>query len=485
MLANLSLRWRLTLWYLGTLLVILLGFGVSMHAMIRNHFYARQDAELKQEATEIADELAKSPEEFPNLFQTRYAENVRVLIRINREDGSILCGSTALQVQSLPPIDPGREPGSTLIQDFELPNLGWERLYSQLIPTTAGLMHLQIAVPISGMLEELRSFTTILIVSGALALIAACLGGMIIVQQALHPLEQMMHTAERISMEDSVELVLVNNPNDELGRLATTLNSTFVRMRKSVQQMGRFTADAAHELRTPLAVLRLECDVALNSNPASEDLKKSLRLALEEIDRLSKIVDELLVLSRMDSGTSNISQEDVYIAPLLDDVVESLESVAIAHGVALSADSIPDAVLRGNDVAISRLFFNLIDNAIKFTPPRGKVQISAKREGNELTISVADTGIGIERDHWDHLFDRFYRVDASRNFDSGGTGLGLAICKSIADAHGATISIDSTVGKGTTFSVMFVLQEAMPRKPESPDVVSKSKSASHPVIKTL
>ena len=457
MLANFSIRWRLTLWYMGTLLVILLGFSLAMHTMIRRHLYAQQDTELAEEANEVAGELLESPDNLTEHLSRHFSERGRFRVQVDKPDGTVLCGTPSLQEQTLPQVDWNRGATAPWVSNVPIDGLSSQRLYGRLVQTPSGPLAVRVVVSNKQVEENLQSFGAIVLAAAILALFAACFGGMLIARQALRPLERMTQTAERISMEDSVEMVIVENPYDELGRLATTLNQTFLRMRKSIKQMGQFTADAAHELRTPLAVLRLECDVALNGNPDPEDVKRSLALALEEIDRLSHIVDELLTLSRIDSGTAVQASEEVYLGPLVRDVAESLDVAATTKGVQLQVGEIPEGIVRGDDVALSRLFFNLIDNAIKFTPPGGKIKLAGKLHQGLITITVADTGIGIDRRHWDHLFDRFYRVDASRNFESGGAGLGLAICKSIADAHSAKIAVTSEVGQGSTFSVTFTV----------------------------
>jgi signal transduction histidine kinase len=294
-----------------------------------------------------------------------------------------------------------------------------------------------------------------MLVAGTLALLAAFCGGYMITGQAMRPLEQIIDDAERISAENFNDLVTVQNPHDELGRLAITLNRTFSRLRRSLQQMSRFTADAAHELRTPLAALRLECDVALKGEPDLNSLKQSMSLALEEIDRLSHIVNQLLSLSRLDSGVDSQNMDSVFLQPLIRDVAELLDKSARVKGIDLMVGQIPDCVIQGDDVELSRLFFNLIDNAIKYTSAGGRVSIIGRQIDNSVELSITDTGIGIEQKDMEHLFDRFYRVDTSRNAMTGGAGLGLAICKAVADAHQAKLSVTSAVGCGSTFKVTF------------------------------
>ena len=224
-------------------------------------------------------------------------------------------------------------------------------------------------------------------------------------------------------------------------------------MEQSFAEMRRFTADAAHELRTPLAVIRTEMEVALRNDPGADPMKSVVQVTLDEITRLSNLVDQLLTLSRHDAGVQPLTHEEVPLSAVVHDVVDFLAALADQKQVALEFDEFTDCVVVGDDVMLSRLFFNLIDNAIKFTPSGGVVRIGGRCDGTHAVVTIQDTGVGIEQSHVPHLFKRFYRVDTSRSNASGGTGLGLAICQSIVHAHGGALSVESELGRGSLFTV--------------------------------
>lgn len=452
-----SFRSRLVRWYTVSLLVILLLCGIVMNTMIRHHLYAEQDSELEEEAQEVTEQLLHRSPEIPSIFDRMFTEHRRFSFQLENPDGSIISSSPWLRAHRLPRFDWDRAQIQTTVSNVSFGNLGTHRVLNRVVISPSGPLLVRVLAANERVEENIQKFTRIMLLAGTLALLAAFCGGYVITGQTMKPLEQIISDAERISAENFTELVTVQNPNDELGRLAITLNRTFSRLRKSLQQMSRFTADAAHELRTPLAALRLECDVALAGSPDLPTLKKSMELALEEIDRLSHIVNQLLSLSRLDSGVESQNIDSVFLRPLMTDVAELLEKSARMKGINFILETLPDSVIQGDDVALSRLFFNLIDNAIKYTPVGGRVTIGGREFADRVEVSIADTGIGIEQKDIEHLFDRFYRVDCSRNAMTGGAGLGLAICKAIADAHHAKLDVMSSVGSGSTFTVTFPL----------------------------
>ncbi len=215
----------------------------------------------------------------------------------------------------------------------------------------------------------------------------------------------------------------------------------------------RLTADAAHELRTPLAVIRNEAEVALRRARSGEEYGRVLENVLEETIRLSRMADELLFLCRQDAGLNPRRGEPVDLAPLLDEVVGNMRPVAQEKGVSLTLDQPVVGTVAGDTRQFRRVFYNLIDNAVKYTPAEGRVRVDCRRDDGEVVVSVSDTGGGIPEEHLPRVFDRFYRADPSRTGDGNGAGLGLSICQSVVQAVGGSISVESTVGNGTTFRV--------------------------------
>ena len=454
-----SIRWKLTAWYIVALSIILLIFGGLMYAMMLRQLHERIDIELMEEAKELTEEVCslQSIEEIRLMFDKRYVQHGGYSFQISRVDGTVICGSPWLRAHVLPGPNSVNAVATKSLQDISLANLGLHRLLCRTVQGSTVPLMIHVLEPYSQSHREFREFIRILVVAGFVALAVACAGGLLIARRALDPLERIIRVAERISTENLTTLIAVENPRDELGRLAATLNDTFGRLRDSVERIQRFTADAAHELRTPLSVLRTRLEVAIRLPIDAEQFRKSYQIAIEQTDRLTTLIDQLLMLSRQDAGVSKSLFDEVYIKPLLEDVVEVLRETAVEKGVSLTAGEIPNCVVSGDDISLSRVFFNLIDNAIKYTSAGGRVQLAGFCGNQQVRLLVCDTGIGIESEHLPKLFDRFYRIDPSRNGQTGGTGLGLAICRSIVKSHQGEISVSSLSGSGTTFTVTLPL----------------------------
>ena len=250
--------------------------------------------------------------------------------------------------------------------------------------------------------------------------------------------------------------------NDELGRLTSTLNAMLSRLEISFGALRRFTADASHELKTPLAVLRADVERAMHPRTTKDDRMVALEESLQEVTRMSDLVDSLLTLARADEGRFELVFEEIHVAQLLQDVYETATILGETNGLSISMPSVADAMVMGERTRLRQLLLNLITNAIKYTPRGGKVEIaSVLKSPTELAITVRDTGIGISATDLPHIFDRFWRADRARSRASerSGFGLGLAISQYIAQAHGGTLVAQSRLGRGTLFTVLVPVAE--------------------------
>ena len=289
--------------------------------------------------------------------------------------------------------------------------------------------------------------------AGPLTVGATLAGGYYLAGRTLAPVERITETARSISGEKLDRRVPVANPGDELGRLAATLNDMLDRLERSFAEMQRFTADAAHELRTPLAVIRNEAEVALRTPRTVEEYTRVLEGLLEEVVRLSEMADQLLFLCRQDVGLNPPTHRDVPLDDLLRAVTDTMRPVAESKDIALVLGDNPPCTVRGDANQLRRVFYNLLDNAAKYTAAGGTVRVASRHEGNEVVVSVSDTGIGIAAEHLTRVFDRFYRVDPSRAGETGGAGLGLAICRSVIRTARGSIEASSEIGRGSVFDV--------------------------------
>ena len=262
----------------------------------------------------------------------------------------------------------------------------------------------------------------------------------------------MAMTAAAITSRGLGRRIEVVNPADELGRLAATLNDMIARLERSFEEVHRFTADAAHELRTPLTLIRAEVELALRDRDGPPD-PRVLRSVLEEVDRLSRLVGQLLALCREDAGLDAPEALPVRLDELARGLAEHMAIVGLERGQALGLGRLDPCWVLGDEDRLRRLVFNLLDNAIKYTPEGGEIRLEVRRDSGQALVTVEDSGIGIEPEHLPFLFDRFHRVDPARGRVVEGTGLGLAICRSIAESHGGRIEIESAPGRGTRVTV--------------------------------
>jgi heavy metal sensor kinase len=301
--------------------------------------------------------------------------------------------------------------------------------------------------------EAVKHILVLLLLAGPVALATAGLVGWWLARKALLPVERMTRKAEQIGIDRLGERLAASNPRDEIGHLAATLNAMLDRLETGMKDKRRLIADASHELRTPLAVMRAEVDVSLRRDALAPGERAALESVQEEIDRMSRSVDNLLTLAQSDGGRLELVSTDVDLAVIARDAAQPLSGLAAAKGVELRIEGEAAATV-GDPHRLRLALTNLIDNAIKFTHEGGVVDVTTWRRGEEVGVTVTDTGEGIPVAARERIFERFYRVDGARA-DIDGSGLGLAICKEIALAHGGGVLVASGEGAGSAFS--FVL----------------------------
>jgi heavy metal sensor kinase len=278
--------------------------------------------------------------------------------------------------------------------------------------------------------------------------------------------DQITQTARMITSQNLNQRIKSLKVKDEISRLIETFNEMISRLDQSFHQIRQFSSDASHELKTPLTILKGEVEVALRKERTSQDYEQILRSNLEEINRMSKIVDNLLLLARTETGEIRLFKEEVNLSQIVSEVVTQLAMLAHAKDLHIVATNHQENILLyGDALRIRQMLLNLIENSIKYTEPGGSISVSLERNaplslpGREqgsrdaVQIVVSDTGIGIAKEDQDRIFGRFFRVDKARSRDQGGSGLGLSICKWIVEAHQGEISVESELGKGSRFIV--------------------------------
>ncbi len=457
--SGLSIRWRLTLWYGAVLATVLAVFGATVYLMMRQALLARTGTGMSMESTEVAEEVGRSRDRatLGTWLERRFSRHPGYDIQVSTHEGEALFRSERIKANGLP--KPSGPPSSEqpTFESFAGES-GHARLLNRVVPGPDGPLILQIAASLSADDHELNELLTVMLLSGPLALALALGGGYVLARHSLAPVDRMAAEADQITATHLDRRLDVPNPDDELGRLGMTLNGMISRLERSFEETRRFTADAAHELRTPLAVMRNIAEVALRSPRDQEHYRRVLGDVLEEVERMTRLAEQLLFLCREDAGLVPLAMKGMRLDELMREVTEHMSVVAEAKGLTMESRDLARCPVRADADQLRRVLFNFLDNAIKFTPAGGTIRVGLNTSDRNACLTVSDTGVGIPAEHIPHVFERFYRVDPARGQESSGTGLGLAICRSVAEAHGGHVRIESEVGRGTRVILMIPAQ---------------------------
>jgi heavy metal sensor kinase len=358
---------------------------------------------------------------------------------------------------------PIRTPRSLRAALFENRDLNGRvlRFYSQPIVVNGKPYTVQVASPMNEGLEALQRFRLLLILATPVLLLLATAGGYFLSTRALKPVDAISRAAQRINIENLTDRLAVPRTGDQLQRLSETLNATFSRLEASVRRIKQLTADASHELRTPISLIRTTAEVAVQRDRPASEYREALDDILHEAERTSQVVDSLMLLARADSGKETLDLEPVDACVIVKGAAEQGEKLARNKGLRFESGTPTAAVnVQADADALRRVFLILIDNAVKYTPAGGVVNVQLGVSGGFAVASVSDTGIGISEDDLPHIFDRFWRADKVRSRADGGAGLGLSIARWIVDQHHGTFTAESKQGQGSVFSVSVPLNRS-------------------------
>ena len=481
-----SIRTRLTLWYTGVLaLVIVVLCGVAYFIFWRSAV-RRTDLNLVELSNSFLVTLKAELEDQtgPDVFLTAGKEAIEehhfrdTVYVIADETGKVILTSQETPLPSVSAKRPHKPVlSSPFFQTFLAASMQSDRLFGNIPVTQAGyrafaqrfsakgrsytLIIVQSLHPQREMMEEAGTIFAWLI---PLAILLASGGGYFLARKSLAPVVAMSSQAGRIGAENLHERLAVQNEKDELGHLARSFNSLLNRLSESFDRQRRFMADASHELRTPVAILRGESEVALSQQARSlEEYRESLAVMHHEAERLTRIVEDLFTLTRADAGQYPLQPSDFYLDELVAECVHSARTLAQAKKISLTFDGAPESPIHADESLVRRMLMNLLDNAIKYTPDFGRVTVSCQRNGKEYVVNIADTGCGIPAELRPRIFERFFRADKARSHaenDGGGAGLGLAISRWIAEAHHGRLELTHSDSTGSTFSAYFPADSA-------------------------
>ncbi len=449
-------RSRLTLWYvivLGGLLAAYAG-GASLFLFLS--LREQVDRSLLDDLETVKGLLANEPGGFVSLRAMHPEENdasLQRFVEVWAPSGTLLYRSPTLQGQELGG-SPVASEGNGESEPFS------QRLGNGLrVRTASSVYHiedrrvvLRVAHSEEGPWREVREMVWVLALGFPMALLLAGFGGYALARKALGPVDAMTDKAERISAERLNQRLAVENPHDELGKLASVFNAMLSRLEAAFNQLRRFTADASHELRTPLTAIRSVGEVALQDQKSPAEYRDVIGSMLEEVDRLTRLVESLLVLSRADAGHVHLQRADISFLALAQEaraLVEVLAEEKRQH-IAVEGDTRP--LVSVDRLILRQAIVNLVDNAIKYSPADSRILVYVCASDNgHATLEVTDQGPGVPPEHSSHIFDRFYRMDAARSREWGGAGLGLSIARWAVEAHGGEIGVRSAGAQGSTF----------------------------------
>lgn len=452
MIRRLNIRWRLTLWFAAAMAVLLVVRSFWIYHMMERRLATIADVELSSRLDALEDLLKKQtkPEEIKASLE-RYADNQRDLqIEILNSNQKVLFRSAAGSPASLEKVSHTRP--ETTARQFET-NLSKDadqrREVRTVVPTSLGTVIVRISRSMQAERNEVWDFVMTLFNTLPMVILAALSVGYLVSARALSPVDEMISTANEITAKRLDKRINVPDTGDELARLAQTLNEMINRLNKSFEEMRRFTADAAHDLRTPVTALRTEVEVSLMADRTVEDYRHSMQSVLDEAINLSRLAEQLLDLSHEDHGGNSEEHPQVRLDAILQSVLDDLRPAAEKKQIRIDTQQVRPWTVEGDQIRLRRVFTNLLNNAIQYTPNGGSIWMEGNSTPEAITVVIADNGLGVPAEDLPHVFDRFRRVDQARNSQSGGTGLGLAICKSIVDAHGGKIWMESTLGQGS------------------------------------
>lgn len=464
-----SIRTRLTLWYGGILALILLLFGGALYTILHGSLLSGIDRTLARTAAQVQAsarrQIAITPpfnwEEVITLPPLDVFAAPGVFVQVRHPNGTVAATSANLLGQELPEL-PGSDAEQVLkgAVDLRTVRVGTVRVRLRseaIVADGRAVGMLQVGASLQQVDEALVRLLRLLLAGGGLGLLLAVLGGSLLSRQALAPISRVTETARRIAHTDDLgERIAAPGVQDEVGRLVSTFNEMLDRLQRLFQGQQRFITDLSHELRTPLAAIRGNLEVLQRGAGADpEMLQESLRDIEREVARLSRMVADLLALARADAGM-HLERRPVQLDALLLEVYR--EARHLARGIEVRLGSEDQVEIEGDPDRLKQLLLNLVDNALKFTPPGGTVTLSLYREGPWACLSVQDTGPGIAPEDLPHLFERFYRGRTAGR--RGGMGLGLSIARWIADEHGGQITVETRAGEGSTFTVWLPLPRA-------------------------
>lgn len=456
-----SIGFRLTAWYFASLCIIFLLFGIGTTLAMRRSAYHVVDGDLQTELDAVTRFLkaeaggltaAELQDELSELSQGGVA------VAVSDRTGRWIYQSRLFTYNRVAiPKSPDREYYTIEAGGAQI------RLASRQVTSGGMLYNVTAGYWMHEFNKSIAHFESVLLIFMPVALLLASLGGYWLSRRALDPVNRIIFDTQSIDMRHLSARLVVPRTGDELQRLSETINQMLERIERSVQQIHQFTADASHELRAPLTLIRTAAEFSLRRERSREELADALSKILRESERMSRLVDSLLLLARTDAGVGDVHLEPLNLAGPVQEAAEQARMLAQTHAIDYEIRlPVEPITVSGDPDALRRVVFILIDNAIKYTPPGGAVSVTLSRQNGHAAVVVEDTGIGIAEADIARVFDRFWRADKVRSRSEGGVGLGLSIAETIMRLHRGAIELSSKPGRGSVFTVILPREEKAP-----------------------
>jgi len=459
---------KMTLWYVFTFLISALVICTFLYLALRYRLLKEVDQFLLDETKEMERVLSQEPEE--TYFLMRFEDEVMArkyypyFFQILDREGKTLHVSKEFREMGYVANDrvlTNAKNGKETLEEILSPGrIGTLRIISTPVYKNGKLAEIiQLGTHLYFVKQNLAHFKNNILTVLPVILVLGTLGGWILARRSLSPIGYVASKARNITSENLSERLHSRGTDDEMDDLIYTINGMIARLESSFKRMAEFTADASHELKTPICAMRGEAEVLLSKGRTAEEYQEGLAHFIEEFDHLNQMINDLILLSKFDATQVELKMAPLRLDVLIQGICNLFQVLAEQKGLALEVDADEEVMVMGDKVRLQQLFTNLIDNAIKYTF-KGSIHVTLEKNKEEILVKVQDTGIGIPREEQEKIFKRFYRVDKSRSKETGGVGLGLNIAEWIAQAHHGRIKVNSELNKGSTFTVYLPIPKA-------------------------
>jgi heavy metal sensor kinase len=463
-----SLGFSLVVWFASVLTAVYLFVAAAMFLELGRYLKTNFGDALRRRADEVGEILATASAPIDavaissEIRSRLLPEANNRFVNVSRSDGAVLYRSGS-------PVDGSFDPDAVAatevlrsarsksgVQQLLTANGTSMLVVARSVTATSGSYNIEVGASLEQIQLVLNYVLILLIVAVPVLVGVSTSGGYFLIKRALKSVDHIAKTAEQITHQNLSERLPVPKTGDELERLSISVNRMIARLDEAFQTTRRFLADASHELRTPLTAIKGELEEVVSRKDLSEEVRERTGSVLEEVERLTHIVEGLLAVARLDAGEAQREWLRFDLAELVATTADQMKLLAEDQRITLVCNTASRVDVEGDRARLKQVIVNLLDNAIKYTPEGGSIHLSVRAQ-NSAVLEIVDTGIGIPKDELAHVFDRFFRVDKARSRNVEGTGLGLAIVKSICTAHGAEIETESTVGRGSCFRIKFPL----------------------------